>query len=76
MASKEDWIVGGIIIAALAALGITIYVLHRRKISGQKLQLKKISDGRPILSNLERVHLVRDRDGNLRDLVIRREIHE
>jgi hypothetical protein len=73
--SKEDWIVGGIIVAVLAALGVTIYVLHRRKTSAS-YQLKKISDGRPIMSNFERVQMLRDRNGNLRELLIRREIHE
>lgn len=75
MPSREDWIVGGIIVAALAAIGITIYVLHKRKTSAQ-FQLRKISDGRPIMSNSERVQMLRNRDGSLRELVIRREIHE
>jgi nickel-dependent lactate racemase len=76
MPSREDWIIGGIIVAVLAALGITIYVLHRRKVSGQQVYLKKVKDRRTVMSNYERVQMIRDRKGNLSELVIRREIHE
>lgn len=74
MPSKEDWIVGGVIVAVLAVLGITVYVVSKKKSSGYAL--KKISSGQPILSNYERVQMVRDREGNLSEMIIHREIHE
>lgn len=78
MPSREDWIVGGIIAAILAALGIslTYYVLVRKK-KAEAYTLRRIShaERQPILTNLERVKLIRDREGNLKELVIHREIH-
>jgi hypothetical protein len=76
MPSKEDWIIAGVIVAVLAALGITIYVLHLRKVSGRQIQLKKVGNGRTVMSNYERVDMVRDHNGNLSHLIIHREVHE
>ena len=74
MPSREDWIVGGIVVAVLAALGITLFVLSRKKPSSG-YTLRKI-ERQPVLTNLERVKLVRDREGNLSELIIHREVRE
>jgi hypothetical protein len=74
MPSREEWIAGGIIAAVLAGLGITLFVvLKRKKSSGYTLRRV---DRQPILTNFERVKLVRNREGYLDELVIHREIHE
>lgn len=74
MPSREEWVVGGIIVAVLAALGITIFVLSRRKPSSG-YTLRRV-ERQPVLTNLERVKLVRDREGYLTELIIHREVRE
>lgn len=75
MPSREDWIVGGIIAAVFAAIGITVFVLSRKKPSSSPYTLRKV-DQRTVLTNEERVTLVRDRGGRLKELVVHREVHE
>ena len=75
MPSRDDWIVIGLILGAVAILGIGIFVL-RKKSSPQRIQLRKVSEGRVVLRNEERVKLIRDREGNLSEMVIHREVAE
>ena len=70
MPSRDDWIVIGLVLGALAVLGVTVWVL-RKKSSPQRLQLKRV-----VLRNEERVKVERDREGNLKELVIHREVRE
>ena len=70
MPSRDDWIVIGLVLGALAVLGVTVWVL-RKKSSPQRLQLKRV-----VLRNEERVKMIRDREGNLKELVIHREVRE
>ena len=70
MPSRDDWIVIGLVLGALAIVGIGIFVL-RKKASPQRLQLKRV-----VLRNEERVKIERDREGNLSELVIHREVAE
>ena len=72
MPSRNDWIIGGIIVAALAAVGITLYLTRKKPAEGY--HLKRIGVGQPILTNLERVKLIRNRDGSLSELVIHRTV--
>lgn len=64
---KQDWIVAGVIVGVLAAVGITIFVLSRKKSSGYTL--KKV-----VLRNLERQEIIRDREGNIKEIIIHREV--
>lgn len=73
MVSRDDWIVVGLILGAVAVVGIAIFVL-KKKPTGQKIQLKKVGERRVIMSNEERVTMERDREGNLKELVIHREV--
>jgi hypothetical protein len=70
MPSRDEWIVIGLVLGALAIVGIGIFVL-RKKSSPQRLQLKRV-----VLRNEERVEMHRDREGNLKELVIHREVAE
>jgi len=69
MPSREDWIVIGLVLGALALVGIGYLI--SKKPSPQRIQLKRV-----VLRNEERVKLIRDREGNLDELVIHREVHE
>jgi len=75
MPSRDEWIVIGLILGAAAVIGIGILVL-RKKASPQRLQLKRVGEGKVVLRNLERVKVERDREGNLKELVIHREVAE
>ena len=75
MPSRDDWIVIGLILGVVAVIGVTVWVL-RKKASPQRIQLKKVSEGRVVLRNEERVKLIRDREGNLSEMVIHREVAE
>ena len=70
MPSRDDWIVIGLVLGALAIVGIGYFVL-KKKSSPQRLQLKRV-----VLRNEERVKIERDREGNLSELVIHREVRE
>jgi len=75
MPTREEWVVIGLLLGAVAVVGIAVLVL-RKKPSPQRIQLKKVSEGRVVLRNLERVKLIRDREGNLSEMEIHREVAE
>jgi len=75
MPTRDEWIAIGLLLGAVAVVGIAVLVL-RKKPSAQRIQLKRISEKRVVLRNLERVKVERDRDGNLSELVIHREVAE
>ena len=72
MPSKEDWVVVGLILGALAILGIGIFVL-RKKSSPQRIQLKRVQP-QVMFTNLERRKVIRDREGNIKEVIITREV--
>lgn len=72
---KSDWIVIGLVLGAVAVVGVAFFVL-RKKPAGQKIQLKKVGERQVIMRNEERVRMERDREGNLKELVIHREVTE
>lgn len=74
--SREDWIALAVVLGAVASVGIAVYVLSRRKASPKRVQLKRINEGRVVLRNLERVKMIRDREGNLSEMEIHREVRE
>jgi len=75
MPTKEDWIAVGLILGAVAVVGIAFYVLSRKKASAQRIQLKRVRP-RVVLRNLERREYLRDREGNLKAIVIHREVKQ
>jgi len=74
MPGREDWVVAGLLIGAVAFLGVVVYL--SRKKAGQRIALKKIGEKRIVLRNLERVEMVRDREGNLKEMIIHREVSQ
>lgn len=84
MVSKGDWAVVGIVIAALAGVGIALYLT--RKPVAQGLTLKRVINQQThtvetvqqntILENEERVEIERNHDGSLKEIVIHRKVVE
>lgn len=72
MPSRDEWIVIGLVLGALAIVGIGIFVL-RKKASPQRLQLKRVQP-QVMFSNLERRKVIRDREGNIKEVIIIREV--
>mgnify|MGYP001616691424 CR=1 FL=1 len=73
MPSRDEWIVIGLVLGALAIVGVGIFVL-KKKSSPQRIQLKKIGEGRVVLRNLETTKVIRDREGNIISLEVHREV--
>ena len=63
----------GLVLGAVAVVGVAVWVL-RKKTNPQRLQLKKVSEGRVVFKNLEEREIIRDRDGNIKKIVIHREL--
>jgi len=61
MPSREDWIVAGLILSAVALLGVTIFIT-KRKSSPQRIQLKRVS-AKTTYSNLEEYEITEDKTG-------------
>lgn len=73
MPTRDAWIVIGLVLGAVAVVGVAVWVL-RKKTNPQRLQLKKVSEGRVVFKNLEEREIIRDRDGNIKKIVIHREL--
>jgi len=74
MPTREEWAVIGLLLGAVAVVGIAVLVL-RKKASPQRIQLKKVGEGRVVLHNLEEREVVRDREGNLKKIIIHRKVY-
>ena len=64
MPSRDDWIVIGLVLGALAIVGIGIFVL-RKKASPQRIQLKKIGQGKVLYQNLEEHEIFEPEPGRI-----------
>ena len=73
MPSRDDWIIIGLVLGVVAVIGVTVWVL-RKKASPQRLQLKRLSEPKVVMRNLEEREIIRDREGNLKKIVIHREV--
>lgn len=71
MPSRDEWIVIGLVLGALAIVGIGIFVLKKK--SPQRIQLKRVQP-QVMFSNLERRKVIRDREGNIKEVIIIREV--
>jgi len=71
---KSDWIVIGLVLGAVAVVGVAAYILSRKKSSPKRMQLTRVSQPQVVLKNLERRQYERDSEGNLKAIVIHREV--
>jgi len=72
MPSKEDWVAIGLILGAVVVVGVAVLVL-RKKSSPKRIQLKRVQP-QVVFKNLERRKIIRDRDGNIKEIEIHREV--
>lgn len=72
MPSRDEWIIVGLLVVAVAVVGIGIFVL-RKKSSAQRIQLKRVQP-QVMFSNLERRKIIRDSEGNIKEVIIIREV--
>jgi len=72
--TRDDYIVAGLIVGVVAVLGISIFVLSKRKSSPRRIQLKRVNEPRVVYENVERREIERDKEGNLKAIVIHREV--
>jgi len=73
MPTREEWAIIGLILGAVAVVGIAVWVL-RKKTSPQRIQLRKVGESKVVLRNLERRKVIRDREGNIQEIIIEREV--
>jgi len=69
MPTQDEWIVIGLLLGLVAVVGIGIFV--SRKKPSPRIKLRPI---KPILSNLERRKITRDKEGNISEILIIREV--
>jgi len=62
MPTRDEWAVIGLILGAVAVVGVAVWVLSRKKASPRRLGLKKIS-GKTTYSNIEEYEIFEDRPG-------------
>jgi len=73
MPTREEWIIIGLVLGAVAFVGAVFY-LSKRKASPQRIQLKRVNQPQVVLKNLERRKILRDREGNIKEIIIEREV--
>jgi len=73
MPTRDEWIAIGLLLGAIAVVGIGIFVL-RKKASPQRIQLRRVSEPKIVYQNIERRVIERDREGNLKAIVIHRQV--
>jgi len=74
--TRDDWIVAGLVLGVVAVLGISIFVLSKRKSSPRRIQLKPrvVEQPRTVLKNIERREIIRDKEGNIKEIIIHRNV--
>ena len=75
MASREDLIVAGLIIGGIALVGIVAWAVTKRGGSPRReFRLKRVSEPKLVLKNLETTKVIRDQEGNIVALEVHREV--
>jgi len=75
--AREDWIVAALIGIGIAFVGIVAWAVSRpkeSKPSSEGIRLRRVAKPKIVLRNVERVKVIRDRDGGLQELEIHREV--
>jgi len=65
MPTREDYIALALVLGAVAVVGVTVWVLSRRKASPQRIQLKKIGQGKVTYQNLEEHEIFEPEPGRI-----------
>ena len=85
MPTRGEWAIIALIVGAVAVVGVAFYLSRRKTVQGQEMQLVRVkkqdaskNTETPIvvLQNEERIQIVRDGNGALKELLVRRVIHE
>ena len=67
-----DLIALGLIIGAFATVGVLAWFFKKR--GSPQLKLRRLTEPKIVLRNLERREIIRDREGNIKEIVIHREV--
>jgi len=74
MTTKEDWIIAGVILGGLFLVGVLVWAFKKHGSSRREFKLRRVNEPHVILKNIERRKIIRDRAGNLKEIVITREV--
>jgi len=75
--ARDDWIVAALLLGGIALIGIVAWAVSKRggsKPSREGIRLRRVAESRVVLRNVERVKIIRDREGRLMELEIHREV--
>jgi len=76
LARREDWIAAALILGVFAFVGLLAWASKRRqsKPSRGEVRLKRVTEPRVVLKNVERSKIIRDWEGNIVALEVHREV--
>jgi len=71
---RDDWIIAGVILGGLFLVGVLAWALKKHGSPRREFKLRRVTEPHVILKNIERRKVIRDKEGNLKEIIITREV--